>query len=388
MRTNANAVRRVEFMTTPATTEDAFQSGTQESSDSPSEPIHTHQTTWKRNFEFRSCNAFLTYPRCALDCEYVLDLPVGSYVFRWSPIYALVSAENHQDGGIHLHCLIQTLGRITTRDPAFFDLDNQYHPNIQAARSPDNTRDYILKDPISHVERGTFQPRRGNTRNPGDRGSGSKDAIMKEIFRTATSKEDYLRMIQKSFPFEWAKHLSQFEYSANYLFPPVPEPFNNDFPETEPDLICREVLDEWQHDNLFQDPEVFHYRKQSLYIVGPSRTGKTTWARSLGTHNYWQNNIDFSSYDIAADYNVIDDIPFKFCPCWKQLVGCQIDFTVNPKYCRKRRIKGGIPSIILCNYDEDWLQKMTEDQKDYFNANCVVYRMQASEKFFTPFGQS
>nr|ANO40450.1 RepA [Sugarcane striate virus]ANO40454.1 RepA [Sugarcane striate virus]ANO40462.1 RepA [Sugarcane striate virus]ANO40474.1 RepA [Sugarcane striate virus] len=252
MRTNANAVRRVEFMSTPATTEEAIENGTQETSDSPSEPIHIHQATWKRNFEFRSCNAFLTYPRCALDCEYVLDLPVGSYVFRWSPIYALVSAENHQDGGIHLHCLIQTLGRITTRDPAFFDLDNQYHPNIQAARSPDNTRDYILKDPISKSERGTFQPRRGNTRNPGDRGSGSKDAIMKEIFRTATSKDDYLRMIQKSFPFEWAKHLSQFEYSANYLFPSVPEPFNNDFPETEPDLICREVLDEWQHDNLFQ----------------------------------------------------------------------------------------------------------------------------------------
>nr|QAX33511.1 replication-associated protein [Sugarcane striate virus] len=386
MRTNANAVRRVEFMTTPATTEDAFQSATQESSDSPSHTI-TPNRIRTRAFEFRSCNAFLTYPRCALDCEYVLDL-LWALCIRWSPIYALVSAENHQDGGLHLHCLIQTLGRITTRDPAFFDLDNTYHPNIQAARSPDNTRAYILKDPISHVERGTFQPRRGNTRNPGDRGSGSKDAIMKEIFRTATSKEDYLRMIQKSFPFEWAKHLSQFEYSANYLFPPMPEPFNNDFPQSEPDLICREVLDEWQHDNLFQDPEVFHYRKQSLYIVGPSRTGKTTWARSLGAHNYWQNNIDFSSYDVAAEYNVIDDIPFKFCPCWKQLVGCQIDYTVNPKYCRKRRIKGGIPSIILCNYDEDWLQKMTEEQKDYFNANCVVYQMQASEKFFTPIGQS
>ncbi|AAC98083.1 RepB, partial [Sugarcane streak Egypt virus - [Ben]] len=127
------------------------------------------------------------------------------------------------------------------------------------------------------------------------------------------------------------------------------------------------------------------HRKQSLYILGPTRTGKSTWARSLGRHNYWQNNVDWSSYDEEAVYNIIDDIPFKFCPCWKQLVGCQKEYVVNPKYGKKKKVASrSIPSIILANEDEDWLTVMTPGQREYFEANAVIYIMTAGEKFYKP----
>lgn len=56
----------------------------------------------------------------------------------------------------------------------------------------------------------------------------------------------------------------------------------------------------------------------------------------------------------------------------KALVGCQKDYTVNPKYGKKKKIKGGIPSIILCNEDEDYLKHMNEATKEWFEANCTI----------------
>ncbi|AAA42971.1 replication-associated protein B, partial [Digitaria streak virus] len=125
-------------------------------------------------------------------------------------------------------------------------------------------------------------------------------------------------------------------------------------------------------------------RKRSLYILGPTRTGKSTWARGLGRHNYWQNNVDWASYDEEAQFNVIDDIPFKFCPCWKQLIGCQKEYVVNPKYGKKKRVASkSIPSIILTNPDEDWMKDMTPAQLSYFEANTVIYKMTEGERFFS-----
>nr|AFO38353.1 Rep B [Chickpea chlorotic dwarf virus] len=131
-----------------------------------------------------------------------------------------------------------------------------------------------------------------------------------------------------------------------------------------------------------QEPRRTGARVPSLYICGPTRTGKTTWARSLGRHNYWNGTIDFTTYDEHATYNVIDDIPFKFVPLWKQLIGCQFDFTVNPKYGKKKKIKGGVPSIILTNRDEDWIPAMSEHQKEYFTDNCEIHYMDDGVTFF------
>lgn len=124
------------------------------------------------------------------------------------------------------------------------------------------------------------------------------------------------------------------------------------------------------------------HRLQSIYICGPSRTGKTSWARSLGRHNYYNSIVDFAHYDEQALYNVIDDVPFKFCPQWKALIGCQRDFIVNPKYAKKKRISGGIPAIVLLNDDEDWLRDMKPGQADYLHANAHVHYMNEGYKFF------
>lgn len=62
-------------------------------------------------------------------------------------------------------------------------------------------------------------------------------------------------------------------------------------------------------------------------------------------------------------------------------MGSQSDFTVNPKYGKKKTIKGGIPTIILCNPDDDWAKECRPAQWDYIEANTVIHYMYEGETF-------
>lgn len=86
-------------------------------------------------------------------------------------------------------------------------------------------------------------------------------------------------------------------------------------------------------------------RPMSLVIWGRSRTGKTEWARSLGSHVFMSGVFDLSALRENYDYIVFDDISFTsmdFFKCWFR---AQKEFNVTDKYLRKRRIKHGRPTI-------------------------------------------
>nr|AIY33586.1 replication-associated protein [Maize streak virus] len=339
-----------------------------------------------RQFSHRSPNTFLTYPQCPEQPE-IISQRIWELCSHWTPLYIICAREAHRDGNMHLHALIQTGKPVRTTDSRFFDIDG-FHPNIQSAISPNKVKDYITKEPLALFERGTFIPRKKSFLGDSSKGNSdkkpSKDEIMRDIISHATSKQEYLSMVQKSLPYDWSTKLQYFEYSANKLFPDIQEEFINPHPNSEPDLLCNESIKDWLQPNIYQQADN-GTRKRSLYIVGPTRTGKSTWARSLGRHNYWQNNVDWSSYNEDTIYNIVDDIPFKYCPCWKQLVGCQKEFVVNPKYGKKKKVQmKSKPTIILANSDEDWMNEMTPGQLEYFEANCMIYVMQPGEKWYSP----
>ena len=66
-------------------------------------------------------------------------------------------------------------------------------------------------------------------------------------------------------------------------------------------------------------------RVKSLVLYGPSQTGKTTWARSLGAHIYQVGLLSGSECMKAPDveYAVFDDIRggMKFFPSFKRVAG-------------------------------------------------------------------
>ena len=106
----------------------------------------------------------------------------------------------------------------------------------------------------------------------------------------------------------------------------------------------------------------------SLCLFGPSRTGKTLWARSLGSHIY---NIGLVSGTEclrapSVDYAVFDDIRggIKFFHAFKEWFGCQQTVSLKRLYHEPEQIRWGKPTIWLANTyprldvsvaDADWL---------------------------------
>lgn len=146
--------------------------------------------------------------------------------------------------------------------------------------------------------------------------------------------------------------------------------------------VSREML-EWVEVNLDVDecPE----RPLSLCVVGPSRIGKTEWARCLGAsvhprslfilsdvmlgpHMYFHGLMNLADWDDAAEYIIFDDFDAKsFSSSYKAWFGAQKQFTVTDKYMKKQTVTWGKPMIWLSNdnpldsgfFDRTWMESNT-----------------------------
>jgi hypothetical protein len=96
-----------------------------------------------------------------------------------------------------------------------------------------------------------------------------------------------------------------------------------------------------------------NHRAKSLILWGPTRTGKTTWARSLGKHLYFGGLFNIDDYREDCEYAVFDDMQggLEFLHSYKFWLGCQKEFNVTDKYRHKKRVKWGKPCIYLSNQD-------------------------------------
>ena len=111
-------------------------------------------------------------------------------------------------------------------------------------------------------------------------------------------------------------------------------------------------------------------RGKSLVLYGPTRTGKTTWARSLGRHAYFGGLFSLDENIADAEYAVFDDINggIGFVPSYKWWLGYQLQFYATDKYRGKKMITWGRPAIWCSNEDP------REDPKadyDWLNKNCI-----------------
>lgn len=121
-------------------------------------------------------------------------------------------------------------------------------------------------------------------------------------------------------------------------------------------------------------------RPKSLLLVGPSRLGKTEWARSLGRHLYFNGYFDLSQLrgDLSnVRYAVFDDFPWdRFRSFAKQWMGAQATFTVTDKYKPKMTINWGKPIIFLCNPEDEH----SEMSSTWFQAN--LQRVYVQERLY------
>ncbi|CDP20185.1 unnamed protein product [Coffea canephora] len=170
---------------------------------------------------------------------------------------------------------------------------------------------------------------------------------VKNIFLTYPRCGMALNIIKRGDPRSFIIHYDKLSSNLDRIFQKPPEPYVARFPQFE---RVPSFLIHWADKNV-TGPDDRPHRPTFIIIEGPNRTGKTCWARSLNpqTHNYYADHIDPTHHSDNAWYNVIDDVNPQFLKHWKEFMGAQRDWSSNCKYAKPRKIKGGIPTIMLCN---------------------------------------
>jgi len=309
----------------------------------------TPNATEERRFRYNARKVFLTYPRCDLSMQDMLEGLASIRPYQQH----CISQENHADGGRHLHVLLQYSTPINTTNERYFDVQG-YHPNITKPRDVKDVLKYIKKD--------------GNFLEdwPVKRGYA-------EILSEATDKENFMSLMRENQPKDFVLNQERIEYYADKYYERPPSPYQQIF-EPQPWRLPSQIND-WVSTEFPKQGILLYYnldRPKSLWICGPSRSGKTAWARSLGRHIYWGGMSNLDVWDPEASYLVIDDIKWEFVPQKKSLFGAQREFTLTDKYRKKRRIKWGKPCIYLFNPEDSPMSELSGDELSWYNENTVL----------------
>nr|AST99442.1 AC1 [Cotton leaf curl Kokhran virus - Burewala] len=300
-----------------------------------------------KRFKVQGKNYFITYPQCSLTKEEALS-QIQAINTPSNKKYIKLCRELHEDGSPHLHVLIQFEGKFVCTNNRFFDLVSptrsaHFHPNIQGAKLSSDVKAYIDKDGDT-LEWGEFQIDGRSARGGQQTANDAYAAAL-----NAGSKSEALKVIKELAPKDFVLQFHNLNANLDRIFQEPPAPYISPFSPSSFDQVPEE-LEVWAIDNVV-DAAARPLRPRSIVIEGDSRTGKTMWARSLGPHNYLCGHLDLSPkvYSNDAWYNVIDDVDPHFLKHFKEFMGAQRDWQSNTKYGKPVQIKGGIPTIFLCN---------------------------------------
>lgn len=185
-----------------------------------------------------------------------------------TPICYRLGRERHQDGGIHAHCYLSFEKPVRIRSERRLDFGSS-HPNIQSVRTGHKrTWEYAGKDGdiILDIGERPSEPRSSKARD---------DEIWQEIIRQETETEFYdtCRALAPKYYVLYRANLER--YCAVRYHTVGTEYESPAFDANLPDSIQR-----WLDQAKLG--ERGGARRQSLILWGPSKTGKTLWARSLG----------------------------------------------------------------------------------------------------------
>ncbi|QCX35057.1 replication-associated protein [Blackfly DNA virus 19] len=270
------------------------------------------------------------------------------HLLSLDPAFLIVSQETHKDGGLHFHCLFTGTRKLEIKNPRYFDFRGA-HPNTQGTRNKRAWLEYLKKEDGQPLQFGT-------------------DSTEKRSWADtlgAETREEFLDMVKSVSPRDWIlqnDRITSFAdkiYSRKEDYKPLWTQFH---------ITSRMQLWESQRKNSVCNRLD---RPKSLFVQGPSRTGKTEWARSLGKHMYWNGMIDITNWDDEAEYAIFDDFEYQYIPNKKGFFGSQKEFTLTDKYRKKKTVKWGKPCIYLYNEDMNPLSKLSTTEVDWLSENVI-----------------
>jgi len=172
--------------------------------------------TEERRFRYNARKVFLTYPRCDLPMQDMLESltiikPYAQYC---------ISQEAHQDGGRHLHVLLSYSSPINTTNERYFDVQG-HHPNITKPRDVRDVLKYIKKD-------GTFLEDWPIKRGYND------------ILEQASDKASFMALIKENQPKDFVLNQERIEYYADKYYQRPASPYQQIF-EPKPWVLPPEI---------------------------------------------------------------------------------------------------------------------------------------------------
>lgn len=300
----------------------------------PTTPLHV-----SRIFRVNARQFFLTYPQCDIAPQDLANSLRESHdISRYC-----IGRERHSDGGNHLHAYIAFNRKVDVKSQTFFDCQG-YHPHIEAVKNKTRTIEYCRKEK-DFVESLPEQP--------------SWAGLLKDC----STQEEFMSRVKETFPRDYILNLDRLIFFCNKHFKVVVTPYVSSFTSFNVNID----ISVWV--NQMNDE-----RPRTLLLVGPSRSGKTEWARSIGCHMYFNNLINLDDWNPEATYIVFDDFDWKFFPNKKAFWGAQKTFVLTDKYRKKHTVHWGKPMIYICNEDQDPFLDMTLRQLDFFERNCIQVR--------------
>jgi hypothetical protein len=320
-------------------------------------------------YRFHGKYLYLTYSQCALTEKAAFVDLFGKLLPEGARFFG--GREEHKDGGINYHVVLaldkqvhwaDARGRLALAD------DESGSLNISVLGPRQNVQQF-LEDTRSHCEKdGDTFGLRIPLRNEASK---EKKRKWDEIGEQST-KRAKLAKIKERFP-------KTFNRSFNNRKEAVLFEHDNEKPVDSfqmPSFIDQEfrippAVLSWEVDNLVKPSSG---RPKSLLIVGDSRTGKSRLAQFIAARNgaFSEFDTEWNLDEYRGDQKcaVIHDMKKGF-PYWRGVLGCQDRITVHGRYKGTTRLSWGVPSIWVCNDDND-PRLWNKGVKSYVERNCIV----------------
>lgn len=291
------------------------------------------------SFRFSALKVLLTYSQV---CEYMTKESVYYSVNeRYDIDQHAMGEEAHHDGGRHIHAVFVFKLKVDSRDPRLFDVNcgnpdciEDHHPNIRPIkRGAANLQcaiDYATKEdptPFTNIE---------------------PKLTWGEIVEQAQCQEEYLSLVRKHYPRDFALCYKRLKESASALFP-TGDP--NTILENSYRFPLQELPPAWA--TITERLPEWNSEERSLVLVGPPGCGKTSWAKTFCPKPaLFVRHLDsLRLFDPSFHRSIIfDDLTFGHLPVstQKYLTDCMDLAEIHIRY-GIAKIPAGTPRVFTCN---------------------------------------
>jgi hypothetical protein len=312
----------------------------------------TSQTKPKK-YRLQAKQLFLTYPKCPVPPSVALKLLED--ILKPDVDYSLCVQEKHQDGTLHLHCVIVMKKKLRTSNPHFADLSvagTTYHGSYEGCRGLRASIEYLFKTG-NKVEGCRCDPKK--LLESLQKKTGAKHAQVAHMILVENKTVEEINQLYPGYVLQNLRKIQNYHsWLENIKMMDTPKkPFNltHQWNREDPSREWELKIVKWINTNFTTKRT---HRQPQLWIHGPTATGKTHLILNLLEY--------FHGYNVPNDGKWLDGYCDKYDFCYfdefkgSKTIQFMNGFVEGSHYPLPRRgqqpyiKKKNLPTIVLSNY--------------------------------------